>query len=271
MKPFQYIVIEYAACYYCQTIGTYHELIKHHKDCHHTEPFAIVSQSNCKKCALCAYVGSGIIAHFETRHKFVLKTISNRILRTAFSPHRLTNADLEQRLESKVHRKLKCGFCNMLFESDREMRDHHVKCHSTIKIKIKEYYDNHHLHLICNSCRNKVDRNLYINHVKTCAFHFKCSNCDFHTTEMLELVIHDIEHGLMNSFDYRCLQMKNRMKRDYLKTLVIFGNGFVCQKQNLLNTNYDDSKKFYEFIEVLMKYQKERWNDVPDEIKKKSD
>lgn len=263
-KPFRYIVIEYASCYYCQTIGNYFELLKHHKDCHHTEPVVIVSQINCKKCALCSYVGSGIIAHFDATHKLVLKTITNRLLRTAIAPHRLTNAALNQRLESKVHRKLKCGHCSVTFDSDGEMRDHHNKCHSTTKLKIKEFYDNHNSHLICNCCHIKVDRNLYLNHVECShAFNFKCSNCNFHTTDMLELVNHDKKaHGLMNSFGYRCLQWKNRLKSDYMKTLVIFGNGFVCTQQNLLETKYSDYKQFKVFVETLMKIKKERWNDM---------
>lgn len=76
---------------------------------------------------------------------------------------------------------------------------------------------------------------------------------------MLALVTHDKQsHGVMNSFEYRCMQFKNRLIRNYLKTKVVFGNGLVLTKQNLLNTKYDDSKQFDVFIEALIKIKKER-------------
>lgn len=259
VKPFQYFVVEYAACFHCSEAGTCFELIKHHKDCHQTEPFAIVNQCDRKKCALCPYYGTGIIAHFAVQHRFLLKTQSMRHLRSANIPFRLNNAAVEKHLEKRLHKKLKCGCCNTVFETERELRDHHTKCHKISKMTIKEFYDNNNTHLICNCCHIKIDRNLYLGHVETHAFNFKCYHCKFMSSDMIELVKHDKQaHGLMNSFDYRCMQFKNRLKRDYLKTRVIFGNGLVLTKQNLLTTKYDDSKQFDVFVDTLLKIKKER-------------
>lgn len=259
LKPFQYFVVEYVACYHCQFIGTYHELIKHHKQTHQSNQFAIVSQSDSKKCALCPYHGLGIIAHFDTQHKCVLKTLSVRQLRSANIPFRMDNTILEKHLEKRLHKKQKCGCCNANFDTERELRDHHSKCHKMSKMTIKEFYDNNNSHLICNCCRVRVDRNLYLGHVENHAFNFKCCHCKFSTKDMIQLVKHDKHaHGLMNTFDYRCMQFKNRLKRDYLRTRVIFGNGLVLTKQNLLTTKYDDSKQFDMFVDTLLKIKKER-------------
>lgn len=263
-KPFQYFVIEYAACYHCngKTIGTYYELIKHHKDCHRTEPFVIVNQNDYKKCALCPYNGLGIVAHFHTMHRMVLKRLSLRNIRGINTPSQLGSKVLEKRLESKVHRKLRCGNCNIVHETERDLRDHHNKCHKANKLTIKEYYDNRSTNLICSVCHSKVDRNLYLRHVENHLFNFKCHRCDFTTIDMIELVKHDNTHGFSDTFEYRCIQFKNRLKRDYLKTLVVFGNGFVTTKLNLIGSNLDDHTIFDSFIETLVKIKKERHNKL---------
>lgn len=260
LKPFQYFVVEYVSCYHCPAIGTYFELVKHHKDAHRSaDRFAIVSQSDRKKCALCPYYGYGIIAHFDTVHKLVIKTLSTRQVRSANIPFRMNNTILDGHLERKFHKKQKCGCCNAVFEIERELREHHSKCHQMSKMTIKEFYDNNNTHLICNCCHTKVDRNLYLGHIETHAFDFECNICNFYTTDMIELVKHDkVKHGFKETFQYRCLQFKNRLKRDYLKTRVIFGNGLVLTKQNLLNTKYDDSKQFEMFVDTLLKIKKER-------------
>lgn len=240
-------------------------MIKHHKEFHRVaaEPFVIVKQNDNKKCALCSYNGLGIVAHFNTMHKFVLKTLSQRKLRSVHTPLQLNSTVLEKRLESKVHKKQKCGSCNIVFETERDLRDHHSKCHKTTKMTVKEFYDNHSTHLICSACHAKVDRNLYLGHIEKHAFNFKCHRCDFTTIDMIELVEHDCsQHGLMDSFEYRCIQFKNRLRRDYLKTFVIFGNGLVVTKRNLLNTKYDDSKQFDSFVDALVNIKKERHNTI---------
>lgn len=259
LKPFQYFVVEYVICFHCEFIGTYYELIKHHKQMHQSEQFAIVSQCDSKKCALCPYYGHGMLAHFHAQHKLVLKTQSMRHQRRAAIPFRLNNTILEKYLEKRLHKKQKCGCCNSIFETERELREHHSKCHKMSKMTIKEFYDNNNTHLICNCCHVRVDRNLYLGHVENHAFNFMCCFCNFRTTDMLELVKHDKQaHNLFNTFEYRSLQFKNRLTHDYLKTRVIFGNGLVLTKQNLLTTKYDDSKQFEMFVDTLLKIKKER-------------
>lgn len=102
---------------------------------------------------------------------------------------------------------------------------------------------------------------MYLNHVEGRAVGFHCHKCTFDTKDMIELVKHDVSaHGCKGSFDYRCMQFKNRLKRDFLKTRVVFGNGLVVTKQNLLGTKYDDSKQFEVFIDNLIWIKKERYD-----------
>lgn len=258
LKPFQYYVVEYVACYHCSTIGTHYELVKHHKNSHPSMTFAIVSQNDQQKCALCPYSGTGIIAHFQTMHKFILKTLSVRQLRCIDIPFRLNNIQLDAHLNQKLHKKQKCGSCSAIFDTEREVREHHSKMHKSLKITIKEF-DNNNVHLICNCCNIKIERHLYLSHIEHCGLKFNCHNCEFDTIDMIELVKHDkTVHGHNDSFKYRCMQFKNRLKRDFLKTRVIFGNGLVVTKQNLLGTKYDDSKQFEVFIDKLLEIKKER-------------
>lgn len=261
LKPFQYYVIENVSCHHCSTPGTHYELVKHHKNSHPSLQFAIVSQINRQQCALCPYSGDHIIAHFQTMHKFILKTLSARHLRCIDVPFRLSNAQVDAHLNQQLHKKQKCGNCNAIFDTDRELRDHHSKNHNTQKLTIKEFYDSINYHLICNCCKLKIDRYLYLNHIEHCATSFSCHKCTFHTNDMVKLVQHDRQaHMYRNTFIYRCMQYKNRLKRDYLKTRVIFGNGLVLTKQNLLLTKYDDSKQFDVFIDKLLEIKKERYN-----------
>lgn len=264
-KPFQYSVIEYAECFYCQksgkiSIGTYNELIKHHKKCHYSEPFVIASQKNGNKCALCSYTGSGIVEHFASMHKLVVKTLSVRNLRSSVLHRQLNDTILNELLTSRLHRRHKCAYCKAIFETENGARDHHQKFHRMVKLNIHEFFDANY-HFICNCCHVKVDRNLYLNHIECSAFDFKCSKCDFRTKDMLELVKHDEQaHSFTHSFENRCMQFKNRLIRNYLKTQVVFGNGLILTKQNLLQTKYDDSKQFNAFIDALVKIKKERHN-----------
>lgn len=220
--------------------------------------FAIVSQNDRAQCALCPYSGIGIIAHFQTMHKFVLKTLSVRQLRCIDIPFRLNNTQLDAHLNQKLHKKQKCGCCNAIFDTDREVREHHGKMHKSLKMTIKEF-DNNNIQLICNCCNIKIERHLYLNHIEHCALEFKCHECAFDTNDMIALVKHDKKaHGHNDSFGYRCMQFKNRLKRDFLKTRVIFGNGLVVTRQNLSGTKYDDSKPFQVFIDKLLEIKKER-------------
>lgn len=269
IKPFQYYVVENVACFHCSTIGTHYELVKHHKNSHPSMTFAIVRQTNQEnqQCALCTYSGTGIVGHFQTMHKFILKTLSVRQLRCIDIPFRLNNTQLDAHLKQKLHKKQKCGSCNAIFDTEREVRDHHGKMHKTLKMTIKEF-DNNNIHLICNCCNIKIERHLYLGHIEHYALKFKCHKCAYDTNDMIELVKHDKEaHGYSDSFEYRCMQFKNRLKRDFLKTRVIFGNGLVVTKQNLLGTKYDDSEQFEVFIDKLLEIKKERHNWESEKLK----
>lgn len=259
-KPFQYFVIEFVVCFYCRTIGTYDELIKHHKHSHRADPFVIVSQTDGKKCALCSYSGAGMVAHFGSMHKLVLKALSVRNIRGSMLQRQLNDPILLELLESKVHRKHRCGQCKAVFETELEIRDHYQKFHRSLKLNVQEFYDSGY-HLICGCCHVRVDRNLYLNHVENRAFHFKCGKCTFQTADMLQLVKHDKQaHSVADSLEYRCMQFRNRLIRNYLKTQVVFGNGLVLTKHNLQHTKYDDSKQFDTFVDALVKIKRERYS-----------
>lgn len=258
-KQFRYFMVEYAACYYCKMTGTYHELIKHHKNSHLSDQFVIVNQNDVKKCALCTYSGLGMIEHFHTMHKLVLKTLSRRNLRSVYTPLQLSDTMLNELLESKVHIRQICGYCKMDFETERDIRHHHNTIHTTQKMLIKEIYTNYIVQLICGVCHIKVDRSLFLRHIETHARDWMCHKCNFTTIDMCQMANHDQTHKSGDTFKHRCIQLRNRLKRVFLKTEMFFGNGIVLTKQNLLNTKYDDSKHFDDFLDALLVVKENRY------------
>lgn len=264
---FQYVLIEIFACYHCKITGTYHELIRHHKKKHHTEAFVIVTQKDHKKCALCSYDGKDIVEHSKAMHRIVLKTLTLRNSRSVDSPNQISNTMLNKHLAIKVNKRFRCGICTSVFETDRELRAHHTQVHKPSKFLIKEIYDNHGSYFRCSHCNESIDRSLLLVHFELHAYKFKClhySNkitCNFQAKDIIELVNHDKnEHGMINSLEYRCLQFQKRLKTGYLKSKVVFGNGLVTTKQKLINSKFDDSKEFYQFVNNLVNRKRQRFN-----------
>ncbi|XP_031636755.1 uncharacterized protein LOC116349470 isoform X2 [Contarinia nasturtii] len=227
IKPFKYLVIEYAECFYCRETGTFYDLVQHHKKRHHQLKFVIIKQNDMRRCALCPFDGKDIVGHFELRHKLALKTVAARRRHILHIPKQLSHTELIRRIESSVQKKQKCDYCNTICETECDLRLHNIQNHRS-QMNFDDIYDNYNIDLICNCCHIKIDKDSYFSHVEQIAFNFNCHQCDFQTEDLIELVKHDkMMHNLLNSFEYRCLQFKNRLKRDFLKTQVTFGNGFT--------------------------------------------
>lgn len=252
-------------CFYCslgrtRTIGTHRELFEHHNNCHPSMPFGPVRQSDAKQCALCPYRGPNIVTHFHRRHRFRTKTQCERHLRTIRQPFRLCDDQLNAIFARQLHKKQRCEGCGAIFDSELEIRAHHARLHHTQNILVSEYYDNTSTHLICNCCKIQIDPNTYLTHVEIRSAAFSCHRCPYRVRDMCRLVQHERRaHGLQNTFAIRCLQFKNRLKTNYLKTLVIFGCGLVVTKENLLGTQCDDSRRFYAFVDNLVRIKRERF------------
>ncbi|XP_031633907.1 zinc finger protein 11-like [Contarinia nasturtii] len=124
-----------------------------------------------------------------------------------FNPVVLTENILKELVKVKGHKKHKCIHCAEIFETKGEFHKHHDRKHQLLKKQSEKFYDNESVHMICGVCENKTKANHLMNHLK----------------------IHNIAS--------KCL-----LKKFYWETKVVFGNGLILNKHNLLGTEWDDSK-----------------------------
>lgn len=133
VKPFWFYVSCHLACFYCDAVCNYQEMVKHHKNNHSDETFAIVKQPERKKCGLCQYGGDEMVAHFATEHDELLQS-------TLFNPARLSVGLLGKLFAIDIHKKRQCGRCDIILETQHEMEIHQSSEHSGEMVS-SEYFD----------------------------------------------------------------------------------------------------------------------------------
>ncbi|XP_055305964.1 uncharacterized protein LOC129570401 [Sitodiplosis mosellana] len=243
-EPFRFVKAEIAQCFHCELMGTYQGLKWHHFETHPMEIFAMVDVLNPKKCGLCEYSGQNLDGHFEHEHSSIDQA-------EIFCPIPLSNASLKELIEMKGQKKRRCEYCQEVFETKTEFKMHHEVKHPLFKAKSEKFYDNESVHLIAGCCQAKVSPDEFFGHLNDHQFPTKCSFCSFETLDLLELSTHDVTcHGADNDVELMHFQTFDTF---YWKTLVIFGNGLVLNKKNLVGTNRDDRQEFKDFVEMNLR------------------
>lgn len=107
-------------------------------------------------------------------------------------------------------------------------------------------------YVICDYCNVKVDGTKFFMHIEKHAYIFDCSKCAFKSTHLIDLVAHEKDEHRRNSLNYHCMEFGEKLKKQFLNSKVVFGNGLVLINHNFKNTIYDDSKQFDVFIERLI-------------------
>lgn len=115
-------------------------------------------------------------------------------------------------------------------------------------------------YVICDHCSSKVDGTKFFNHIEKHQYTFKCTKCDFNADNLIDLVVHEKDDHRKSSLNYHCLEFSERLKKQFLNSKVVFGNGLVLTNHNFKNTIYDDSKQFDVFIERLVDKMKRQYN-----------
>lgn len=133
-----------------------------------------------------------------------------------FSPITLAKDILKKLLNIRGHKKWKCGHCGEVFESKNDFKDHYDRIHDSLEYFEEKFYDNTSVHLLSGCCEMKLDPSELIDHLK--------------------------QHHITS----KCL-----LKQFYWRTKVVFGNGLVLNKHNLLGTDIDDSQEFDEFVKTI--------------------
>lgn len=253
-KPFQFYVNSMVACFHCETDGLYHNIITHMKENHPDEPRIIVNPKNRNYCSVCHYKGDDLKQHFEHMHDIILQT-------NVFNAVCLPDETLMDLLAFDVHKKYQCGYCDEVFESKSLIEEHQSILHGTKKVLFKEFSDDKSAYLICGYCKCQLRRSEYLSHVDlNHIYKFNCTKCDFETSKLIELIDHDKEVHHLNSLNFHCSEFSDLLKKHYFETRIVFGNGLVVNKYNLLGTKYDDSSRFVQFIESLIAEKKRQFD-----------
>lgn len=231
-KPFLFYALEIMGCHYCTYSGLFGRLCNHHANNHPTEPLVITRRSNREQCALCHYIGPDVVNHFMQTHELVLKT-------NIFNPVCFTRNTLAELLSIDIHKRRQCGHCGLIFETDSEAQQHHGYMHQDKETQLIEQSDekpNQISYLICGLCKRPINPEDFYAHVEMdqSIFQFTADRIPQDPTQNY-------------ATNYYC-----NLYQDYLKTKVVFRNGLILFKQNLILSEYDDVQYFSRLVNRIV-------------------
>lgn len=231
-KPFRFFAVAKAACYYCGKIDVFLNLLGHHRHRHHSEIMVIVNKDNKSKCGLChrIFSSSEMVIHFKTHHEpSLLAGITNPIC--------FTQSEIEQLLTINSTDSMK------------------------VSGQMKAFFCGH-----CSIAKN-INDTTFIDHIEKDIFLFRCSVCSVITKSIDEIVRHEMfAHKSINVEMTHSNILSNRLERYYLRTKMVFSNGLVLFKHNLLNTSFDDRTDFWPFKEQFIRRKLQECTEkVPNE------
>ncbi|XP_055302575.1 uncharacterized protein LOC129568553 [Sitodiplosis mosellana] len=200
--PFRFYPVDLIHCNIgeCRYFSTFLGLEKHHNKVHPNEHFVAVQN---RRCVLCPYVGPNLNAHVCNEMK---KVLSLKI----FNPTRYTEETLAELLE--LNRKFECKYCGTTFNTSQEVMAHHREQHGELMIQTGKAEKNQIVGMICGCCQIMVGADMHAKHLKSIV-EKRWSNLNTWQTWFEQFEI------------------------DYLRTKVIFSNGLVVFKQNLIGTD----------------------------------
>lgn len=218
---FQFHVAELAFCGYCQYIGTYRTLRNHCTEHHENKTCIMVNLLNRKMCAICHHIGDDMLLHYQNEHDFIL-------LSRVISPIRLSEHTFYEILSMNIRRNT--------LHSNR----YHVDWERKNSI----------IQLICGCCSETFKPNDFLGHFLKEFRPFVCLPCEFQTNNLFAIANHEV---VVHGTNVDAIAWINRwIKNWYWQTRVIFNNGLVLSKFNLLGTKFDDSKSFEATAKGLM-------------------
>lgn len=214
-KPFLFNVVVMVGCYYCNYSGYYDLLKKHHANNHANAPFVVVRQKNRQECAMCYYSGANIVNHFQQIHE-------NDLQAGIYNPVCYSQEMLANILAIDIHKKHRCCYCGDIFETEHEIKMHSFEKHPTQNESFvygNDLQPNDISHIICGLCDTRIEPADYLAHVR-------------------------VEIGI--------LREHRQIFANFLKTKMVFGNGLVAFKQNLIQSPYDDSSRVQALIQRIL-------------------
>lgn len=253
---FRFYAVEMMSCKCGNFFGDYPAVIEHHATAHKKNQFVVVSLYDPCKCALCSFSRRDLNEHFKKDHALLMRT-------KIISPTRLTDECLNELLSFNYNMQFQCNGCCQVFNTEQEVRDHISRTHTGLGVQftcnsnkngdmIKSYF--------VECCKIEVAPKLYLKHLESHLRQYKCPKCNFQSEFMPNISEHvKLEHPKLHFDDID--EINQMLQIDYLSTKVIFGNGLVVTKQNLIGTKYSDWNKFESFLNNFSKMKKERFDE----------
>lgn len=242
-QPFRLLAMPLVACKYCPILSTFRGLCQHNEKNHATEPFVAVHPMNSLQCAVCNYIGDDIVEHFGREHMTVLHDNTS-------NPVCMTEDTIDQLINAKVVKKIKCNRCDAIMETDSESRAHYLTWHNTVDYDRLDFYDTRSVQFIGGCCQNTLDQITFFDHLINHKRDFYCSQCTFHTNDSFEFMNHGIEaHDIHHDACTMDLKFFNKM---FWNSHYVFANGLILNKYNLFGTTIDDSQRFKEFTKDII-------------------
>lgn len=249
--PFQFYVSELIKCYYCSKIGNYVELRDHHKYNHSLEsPLGMVLVNDTKACALCNSNDTDMVNHFKLVHNIINKA-------HVYNPICISDKVVNQLLAIKIHKKFMCEHCPSVCQTQDEIAMHYLNAHNGLQMKVSKCISDKSIHIICWYCNILLAGKEFMQHIRRHSNAMKCVECKFKSADINEHVKHAASvHNTIKTIDDICLEFSDQLKRKYFETKILFGNGLVLVKHNLLGTKMNDSRLFGMLIKELMETKK---------------
>lgn len=212
-KPFRFSIAGLAVCGHCHFEGTYQMLKIHFNEQHPAMDCTFVDLINRKMCAICDYIGDDMIEHFRSQHN--LSILDN-------NPIRLSSATFQEAL-------------NVNFFAIEQML---IKGNGII------------VHMICGCCQENIKPNEYFEHFLKKNRPFVCLSCKFETTNLYAIANHEV---IRHNTNVDVVPWITRWIFSWFwLSKIVFNNGFVVSKFNLLNTIFDDSDTFEVIAKALL-------------------
>lgn len=258
-QSFQFYISEIVKCYYCSKTGNYIQLREHYTNNHSSKkPFGIVHQNDLNKCGFCGFESMDLMEHFESVHNII-----NQL--NVFNPMCLSEETVAKLLDIDIHGKRKCEYCSRIYDTKTDLERHHSKEHNGKKL-ISKF--NNNMEVECAHCNERMSNSVYTKHMQAHSYKLKCIGCSFNSTKLNEMVSHaETAHGLRDSIDEFCIQLRDLLMKRYFETKLIFGNGLVLIKHNLLGTKLNDSREFGTFISKFLEAKRAEQDTMLEEQK----
>lgn len=246
-KSFRFFYAEIIKCAHCNVIGTYQALKFHASREHANQQFATLKLSGRDECSLCQFAGENFDEHFQNEH-YSIENVD------IFCPIPLNDDKLNQLIKLKGQKKRRCQHCNYVFESRNDIESHHLIKHPQLKLSTQKFYDNESIHFITSCCQLKIASNDLFIHLKQHEFLTHCTDCSFKAKDFSEFENHHIDyHG--DKYDPK-QKYSEKLMDIFWRTKVVYGNGLVLNKHNLIGTKHDDSLIFATFIQDILREKK---------------